>query len=80
MSDFVQQENDLVLYTIYEKPTDYPDHFVVRKYFVRGGETFPSLIASTFDTLASARLSLPAGLCCVGRMSGDHPHIVETWL
>ena len=71
--------DNLVLWTIYERPTDYPDCFVVRMWnmsarFVEPGE------AHTFPTLEAAREFLPQGLWPIPRSPEDDEKIVETWV
>lgn len=71
----------LVTYTVYNKPLDYPDHFVVRRFRVVAKAVVPDpepLVVA--DTLIAARQAIPAGLFCLTRNEDDDPYIVETWL
>jgi hypothetical protein len=69
----------LSTFTIFNRPLDAPESFVVRRF-----EIFPNHVvpreAFLFSTLEGARASLPAGLVCFARRDDDEPQIVETWL
>jgi hypothetical protein len=70
----------LSMWTVYEKPTDYPDGYVARRFEVAGGVT------ATVMTLKSRELEpireklSRAGLVRLDRTPDDEPQIVETWL
>lgn len=68
----------LVVYTIYARPADNPEGFVVRKWNVRqnpdAAEAFPA------PTLDAARRLIPPGLVCIQRHPSDEPQIIESWL
>lgn len=70
----------LEIWTIYDHPTDYPDHFVVRKNIIGPGRVWADLKCRLFDTLEAARESLPPHLTRLHRDQHDEPQIVETWL
>ncbi len=65
------------IYAIYEKPSDYPDLFVVRKFL----NDVPQEIAGVAETLEKARQYLPKekGLVNIGQDPED-PNIVEVWM
>lgn len=73
----------LPFWTIYERPADYPQGFVVRRSWVVRGrldplpELGPLQVHSTLD---QARASLPDGLNCLGRQPTDDSVIVESWV
>ena len=70
----------LALWTIYDHPSDYPDHYVARKWLVeREGEkaTDQYLMHTSLEGL---RAQLPVGLYCLPRQELDDPVIVETWV
>jgi hypothetical protein len=76
------QDGEVVLtqYTIYERPADYPDGFVVRQWHVVRGRDEPVPgEAATAATLGDARALVPDGLFNLGRQPGDDSTIVETW-
>lgn len=67
----------LSIWTIYDHPTDYPEHFVARRF---DGET------ATADTVLAADLEElrtrfeGQGLVCLARFPQDDSVIVETWM
>lgn len=67
----------LPMWTIYDHPSDYPRHYVVRATIV--GRSVPSERVQLADTLEEARALVPDGLFCLARSPGDDPVIVETW-
>lgn len=69
----------LALFSIYDRPSDYPDGYVVRRWEVVDGRSVPGA-ARTAPTLERARRLLPPGLINLGRKAGDDPCIVETWI
>lgn len=68
----------LTQYTIYERPRDYPEGFVVRAWHIMPGRAEPGE-ARTASTLEEARALVPPGLICFARTPDDDPTIVETW-
>lgn len=68
----------LILYTIYERPKDFPDKFVVRAWEI-GRAPCPGK-ATAFNTLEEARSAVPRGLYCLHRHPTDEPAIVESWI
>ena len=66
----------LDIWTVYERPTDYPQGFIARLY--RNGTATPATV--TGDTLDAVRAGIPPGLCRMARHPSDDPVIVETWL
>jgi hypothetical protein len=74
----------LVMWTVYDHPTDYPEWFVARKFEItrQGPVTGDSVILAT--TLTEARdmiyLMDPNASSCLPRYDNDHPNVVETWL
>lgn len=67
-------------WTIYRHPTDYPQHYAVRQWWVSDGNVHHRDVAVLCDTLDEAREHVPSGACCVGRDPDDDPVIYETWL
>lgn len=75
----------LTIYSIYENPKDYPEKFVVRKWFIKSTskQPFPEVTPHCIaDTLEEARHSLSKEGPLVKLMpnSDDDPCIVENWL
>ncbi len=66
---------------IYERPDDYPRHFVVRHFRIEPGQAVPLDVVGLADTLDEARrLVPPTADICLGRYLHDAPTIVETWI
>ena len=63
-------------FTVYEKPTDFPDKFAVRLF---DGDK-PTRLLCIKNTLSQARAAIPKGFLRVTRSEKDDPKIVETWL
>ena len=68
--------NALALWVVYDKPTDFPNQFVARKWM--NEIATDELLFS--ENLPELRRQLPPNLCCLERMPGDDPKIVEVWL
>lgn len=74
------EDEILSLWTIYEKPADYPLGFVARRFEVHTGHAVATLDAHYGSTLASVREKLPPSLYAIARCAGDDPCVVETWI
>lgn len=71
----------LFVWAVYEKPKDYPEKYVARRWAVRGGVI--QLVdgeALQADSLEALRALLPRGLYRMPAQTPDDPCIVETWL
>lgn len=71
----------LTQYTIYERPRDYPDGYVVRAWHIVRGHTEPVADPGAWHvpTLEQARAVIPPGLFRLGRQPGDDENILEVW-
>lgn len=71
----------LNIWTITEKPRDFPNCFVACRHEVSDGGHKPTkdLIVST-DIEALRSELMDRGLICIPRSSGDDPVIVESWI
>lgn len=71
----------LLIWTVYNNPSDYPGKYVVRWFCLAGDGAYtaaqPTIIT---DTLEEARAALPQGLHRLGRGTNDDHTIVETWV
>jgi hypothetical protein len=77
----VEDDDVLSIWTIYERPRDYPDQCVARRFEVRrDGSSGPTNDMFVADTVDELRLLLPHGLFCLTRKPTDDPVIVETWV
>jgi hypothetical protein len=68
------------IWTIYDKPIDYPQKFVARRFEVVRGSVNITSDLYICDTLEEARSKLPYGVDCIPRDPSDEPHIVESWI
>lgn len=67
----------LAIWVIYDHPTDWPNHFVARRW-VDERPTEDMVLAFDLDRLRE--FLAEHGFVCLARMEGDDPKIVETWL
>jgi hypothetical protein len=72
----------LTIFVVYERPSDFPDSYVVRRHVVQPGgllavDKEPLSVAATLDEVRSA---LPTGLFRIGRFTADDPVIKEVWI
>lgn len=71
----------LLVYTIYDSPTDFPGQIVVRSSAIDASGIRPSPVATCYPDLEAARHWLRhAGLSRIPRDVDDDACIVETWL
>lgn len=72
-----------MIFTIFCKPSDYPDKIVVTKDTILPGRTVRDGHKCLFDSVTEAREALLhcyPGLTRLTRAPEDPPSIVETWL
>lgn len=65
-----------VIFVIYDHPTDYPHHVVVRPWHGLA----PSRHVILADTIGLARAALPQGLTAIARHPDDDPKIIGMYL
>jgi hypothetical protein len=86
VQDAAPRINDLLIWTVYERPDNFPDSFICRPFstlprkVIQGAAPLPLDCYLEAATLAELRMLLPAGLTLLTRSPGDDPKIVETWL
>ena len=71
------------MWAVYDHPSDYPEHWVARRFDIFHGISEPVPNREHFftaDTLEEIRNLIPSGLVCLTRSEGDDPCITETWL
>jgi hypothetical protein len=69
------------IWTIYDRPNDYPETFVARQYVIREAYAEPVRDTAVVGPLDALRVRLErAGLVKVGRQEADEPQIVESWI
>lgn len=83
IADEKANENQLVFYVVYNRPSDYPNEFVCRRHIF----LIPNRVIQPEDTLfargrnlAEIHHQLPNGLFNLGRENSDDPKICEVWL
>jgi len=71
----------IILWTIYQRPKDYPKGYVVRRHYAMAdGSVKYDTKAWVADTLEEIRAGLPPGLRNIGRHDSDNPAILEVWI
>lgn len=69
------------MWTVYDHPLDFPEHFVARMWIVDGDGQRPTDTVITAETLDALRDWLADhNLTPLPRNAADEPQIVETWL
>lgn len=73
---------NLLAWTIYDHPADFPTSFVLRPLSVQEGRVVPLAFHMLAETAEEARLMLPCppGMVCFPREPKDAPCIFETWM
>lgn len=70
----------LDVWTIYDHPIDFPNHYIARLHKIENGECNATSEYIKHKSLDALRAMLPNSLNCVGRSDNDLPHIIESWL
>lgn len=70
----------LTIWTIYQRPSDYPDSWVLRGHDILGEQAQPHRVCFVCRTLDEVRAKVPPGARRIGREPEDHPTIYETWV
>lgn len=74
-----QENNDLLVWTIYDHPRDKPDVYVVRPHSSKEGK--PMSVFFEYATIEGARAALlHVGLYRLQRSPTDDRVIVESWI
>jgi hypothetical protein len=69
------------MYVVYKFPRDYPENYVVRRFFIARGEEFAEAKPHALvGCLAEARASIPQNCVRLDRYPADDPAIEEVWL
>ena len=69
-------ERVMEMWVVYERPTDMPEKFVGRKWYLEQ----PTADIVVADTLLEVRKLLPKGMYRIEKNAADEPHIVEMWV
>lgn len=71
---------DLPLWTVYDHPSDYPEHYVARQYTIGIAGAHPTNRVMASESLDAIRVAMTnTGLVCITRSENDDPTIVEVW-
>jgi len=70
------KEWELDIWTIYDHPRDFPEHYVARRYVLEKA-TQDFIVNKSVEQIRE--IMLKKGLCKMPRDSGDDPCIVECW-
>ena len=71
-------DGDLLIWTIYNSPSDHPGKFIARPFSVRSQS--PLLCHLAAESLDEIRRLLPPALYPMKRWTNDDPVIVEAWI
>ena len=72
------QGGDLLMWAIYDSPSDHPGKFIARPYSLRRQAPLRCHLAA--PSLDAIRELLPPALYPLTRQADDDPVIVETWI
>jgi hypothetical protein len=76
-----EPQEPLEMWAIYDRPVDFPDSYVVRRWRLIGFTPSPDPKAATFEDLEVARAWLRGrGLVCFARDLVDDASVIETWM
>jgi hypothetical protein len=73
-------DRQLDIWTIYDRPRDFPDCFVARCFTIGEGAIERAKYVITAPTLEEIREMIPWGLALLPRSPNDDPNIVESWI
>jgi hypothetical protein len=70
----------LSIWTVYDKPDDYPTGFIARRYEVGAGTIYatPDTLVGDLETIRAALAS--ASLTKLTKHAKDHANVVESWI
>lgn len=68
----------LAIWTVYDRPKDYPDGYIARLHEVTKGKTKPTALTLKGDLEAIRALLDRAGMMKLSRDDKDEPHVVES--
>lgn len=77
--DGFTRENSLEMFTVYDRPLDYPGHYVVRRWFAQAGKLTADVVPRLASSLDEARAMVPPYLHRLPRGEGDDAFVVEVW-
>ena len=76
----INDAGNLVMWTIYRHPRDFPDKWVLRGHEIAVDGPRAQQVAWVADTLAEVRAHVPYGDLRLMRDPNDDPAIYEVWI
>ena len=76
----ISKKTTMYLWTIYNKPIDYPDNVIVRKFAIVDGSIYMTGEMYICNSVDEARSMVPKDRVCIPRDPVDEPQIIETWI
>jgi hypothetical protein len=73
-------QDSLKIITIYNKPLDYPNHFIAREYFVNPEKKVTGNVIAKEKTLSLVRKKIPRNMIRIIRSPEDDINVIETWI
>lgn len=73
-------DDRLSSWTIFDRPKDYPDGYIARRFQISSGRVIPTLDTMTGSLDEMRATFLARGLICFQRAKSDDAKIVETWM
>lgn len=78
---FLAMTPKLTTFVVYERPTDYPELYVLRaQHVMRNGDIVPDAEPMAVGTLEEVRRAVPEGSTQLARDERDEPQIFEVWI
>lgn len=75
------KRESLDIWTVYERPSDFPDMYVARRFEITAGKAEPTTEFIAAKLLAPVRRAMQErGLYRLDRNPNDEPQVVECWL
>jgi hypothetical protein len=74
------RQGNLLIWTVYRRPLDFPDLYIARPHLIEPGQTEPMPFHLQAATLAELRKLLLFGLYRMDRQPGDEAQIAESWM
>ena len=72
---------ELIMVTVYDHPSDYPDEWVARLSRITPGQVTPEAeLWARASTLDGIRATIPDGMTAMAAAPEDDPVIHEVWL
>lgn len=68
------------MWVVYERPTDFPEKYVGRRFLIKGDRDEPTAEVKIADSLEELREMIPQGMFRLGRDFGNRVQILEVWL